>query len=162
VLRAAAGRVLGALQALGEERSVFGVVHSDPTPNNLIFEGGEARLIDFASCGWGHYLHDVAVALSALEAYGKRRAVLRAAFVEGYRSERPLSEGHMEHLGAFRAMRLARRAARALDRGTPAAREWDSERFSGAMKRIAAYVAGDGSLERMDLGSHQRCETPMQ
>jgi Ser/Thr protein kinase RdoA (MazF antagonist) len=152
VFRVAAERTCHALRELGEERDVFGLIHSDPTPNNFVFQDGEARVIDFASCGWGHYLYDVAVALSALEAHGEHRAGLRAAFLEGYRRERPIPEGHLGHLGAFRTMRLARRVATVLDRGDPARQQWGPARFSKVVERIEKYVASDGGVERMDLG----------
>ncbi len=151
-MRAAAGRVRDALRELGEERSVFGVIHCDLTPNNFVFQGREARVIDFASCSWGHYLHDVAVALSALEAFGEHRTELRAAFLEGYQRERPLPEEHLRHLGAFRATRLARGVARVLERGDPGPLKWGPIRFSNVTKRMEQYVASDGRLEQMDPG----------
>lgn len=116
-LRAAAERVRADLRDLGEDRSVFGIIHRDLTPENFVFHEDRAYAIDFDQCGPGHYLFDLAVTLSALEAYGQSRApTLQAALIEGYREERRLPEGHLRYLDTFMALRGGRRINRAIVR----------------------------------------------
>lgn len=153
VFRNAAERIDRDLRELSKERDAFGLIHTDLTPENFVFHNGEAYVIDFDSCGWGHYLYDLAVTLSALEAYGERSAEMRAAFLEGYQRERLLPEGYQKYLGAFRAMRLVRRVSMVFDRGDPAGRPWGPKRFTKVLERIEKYMASDGGVKRMDLGS---------
>lgn len=137
VLRAAAERVREDLRELGEDRSVFGVIHRDLTPQNFVFHEGGAYAIDFDDCGPGHYLFDLAVSLSALEVYGGGRArEMQEALLEGYRSERPLLAGRLRHLHAFVALRVAQRLNRAVTR----AREERRARHPGS--RRPGYLEG--------------------
>ncbi len=150
VLRAAAERVREELRELGDDRSVFGVIHRDLTPQNFVFHGGMAYAIDFDDCGLGHYLFDLAVALWALEIYGPERATaLQGALAEGYIPERPLPGGHLPHLHAFMALRLAQRLNRAVVR----AREERRPRRPGylvrpfeALKRFTELTGGEDPL----------------
>jgi Ser/Thr protein kinase RdoA (MazF antagonist) len=108
LFRATAERVRATMQRLGEEPSVFGLIHADIHTAYYLVEHGRIGLIDFEDCGWGYYLYDLAVVLDQIEAeYVEQAQVLRAALLHGYRQIRPLSADHEELLDIFIAMRLA-------------------------------------------------------
>lgn len=124
VFEAASHRVRRDLEALGKDRSVFGLIHRDLQPRNLIFHNGTVGAIDFDLCGRGHYLLDLTVTLAALRTHhGDRYLSLRDALFEGYRSERPLPKGFARYIGTFLVMRLVSEVNRDLalrDSGTTA------------------------------------------
>ena len=51
------------MQRLGQGPNVFGLIHADAHLDNVLFDGQQARLIDFDDCGFGYRIYDVAVAL---------------------------------------------------------------------------------------------------
>jgi Ser/Thr protein kinase RdoA (MazF antagonist) len=108
LFRATAERVSATMQRLGDNPSVFGLIHADIHTANYLVERGRIGLIDFEDCGWGYYLYDLAVVLDQIEAeYVEQAQVLRAALLQGYRQIRPLSAEHEALLDIFIAMRLA-------------------------------------------------------
>ncbi|MBT4137728.1 MAG: phosphotransferase [Candidatus Latescibacteria bacterium] len=90
---------------LGLHEDVYGVIHGDFHPRNILFMPNGVGAIDFDECGWGHYLHDVAVALMGIRNH-KRSDDLRFAFLKGYRAVRDLPEVLDGALDAFVAGRL--------------------------------------------------------
>ena len=105
LLDAAEHKVQHTMQALGEGRDVFGMIHADFYERNYLFHNGEIHAIDFDGCGWGYYLFDIGVAFSTLLARDNYPA-LRQAFLQGYRSVRPLSPEHEGLIDTFIAARL--------------------------------------------------------
>jgi Ser/Thr protein kinase RdoA (MazF antagonist) len=106
VFEAAARRVREDLEALGEGRDVFGVIHRDLGLDNLVFRDGTVGAIDFDLCGLGHYLLDVAAAIASLRPFHVERLDLMCeSFFEGYDRERPLPAGYRRHLRTFDVMR---------------------------------------------------------
>ncbi|HZT72434.1 MAG TPA: phosphotransferase [Terriglobales bacterium] len=93
-------RFAAAQRALGCGREVFGLIHGDLTFDNFLRHGGALRVIDFDDCGFGHFLFDLATLLDRIE-WRKNYPELRAAFLAGYRSRRPLSPAHELDLPAF-------------------------------------------------------------
>ncbi|MCE2441376.1 MAG: phosphotransferase [Candidatus Latescibacteria bacterium] len=89
-----------AMAQLGETSSVFGLIHGDLHQMNYVFLKGEARALDFDDCGRGYFLGDIGATLGPLVSR-KDFASLRAAFLRGYRSVRPLDAGHERMLTAF-------------------------------------------------------------
>lgn len=139
VFRAAAERVRRDLQELGQDSSVFGAIHRDLIPRNLVFRDGEVYAIDFENCGWGYYLFDLAVTISALEYYGGRCAPMQAAFLDGYQRERPLPEG--QYLETFMAMRVVRRVNRVL--ASPTRLPWGPRCLRGSVVGLEVFLASD-------------------
>jgi Ser/Thr protein kinase RdoA (MazF antagonist) len=90
---------------LGLRREVYGPIHGDFHPGNILFMSDGVGAIDFDECGWGHYLHDVAVALMGIRK-DERYADLRTAFLKGYRVVRDLPEVLDGALNGFTAGRL--------------------------------------------------------
>lgn len=89
-----------AMERLGETSSVFGLIHGDLHQMNYVFLRGEARALDFDDCGWGYYLGDMGATLGPLVSREDFPS-LRAAFLHGYRSVRPLDAGHERMLTSF-------------------------------------------------------------
>ena len=89
-----------AMAQLGKASSTFGLIHGDLHQMNYVFLKGEARALDFDDCGRGYFLGDMGATLGPLVS---RRdfASLRAAFLRGYRSVRPLDATHERMLTAF-------------------------------------------------------------
>ena len=93
-----------AIEDLGEEPDVFGLIHADLHMGNVLFGGGEARAIDFDDCGDGHWLYDIAVALfDHVENADWER--FRDAFLEGYATVREPPRFTDEHLATFMCAR---------------------------------------------------------
>lgn len=76
---------------LGTGRDVYGLIHSDLSFGNVLFDDREAMPIDFDDCGFGHYLYDLAVIFAGAWSqpdYPQRRDAVLA----GYREVRPLGD----------------------------------------------------------------------
>lgn len=150
VLRAVAERARREMLKLGEDRKVFGLIHRDIHPENLVFGRDGVSVIDFEGCGWGHYLYDLAVTLFRLEDHGNRGAALREAFLEGYQRVRPLSESHQVYLQTFVALRVVNKINGILLRDKPASHPQAAAFLSGspALGRLAEYAEGAKTRER--------------
>lgn len=104
IFGAVEGRVRAVMAQLGHGRKVFGLIHADAIPQNVVFQGEIVGVVDFDECSWGYYLYDLAPMLWMLRAqpgYG----ACRAALIEGYESVSPLPEGSLVALEAFIAAR---------------------------------------------------------
>jgi Ser/Thr protein kinase RdoA (MazF antagonist) len=75
------------MDTVGTSADVFGVVHGDLNPDNIIVaDDGTVQFIDLAQLALAPYLWDVGVALYQ---YSYQDASVRHALVTGYRSARP-------------------------------------------------------------------------
>ncbi|MBL8157017.1 MAG: phosphotransferase [Anaerolineae bacterium] len=104
VFGAVEGRVRAVMAGLGRGRDVFGLIHADVIPQNVVFQGEMVGAVDFDECSWGYYLYDLAPMLWMLRAevgYG----ACRAALIEGYETVSRLPEGWSEALETFMAAR---------------------------------------------------------
>lgn len=124
VFGAVEARVRAVMAQLGRGRDMFGLIHADAIPQNVVIQaqqidqesGGCAvarpypddvflvALVDFDECSWGYYLYDLAPMLWMLRAqpgYG----ACRAALIEGYESISGLPESWPEALETFMAAR---------------------------------------------------------
>lgn len=83
-------RMLNALEEFGTSPEVYGTIHADFTPENVLVSGDELVVIDFDDFGEGWYLFDLATVLFWFmrhRDYGR----FRTALLRGYREERALS-----------------------------------------------------------------------
>lgn len=80
--------------------SVYGVIHADLLVHNLLCDGESIAAIDFDDAGFGWYLYDISVALVGMidEPDG---AEVVAAFFDGYRTVRPMTEQQAGDLTVF-------------------------------------------------------------
>ena len=93
-----------AAAVVGSAAEVFGLIHGDFSFENVLFFGGEARVIDFDDCGRGYFLYDIATLMDYLE-WREDYARLRTALLDGYREERTLLREHEALLDLFLLVR---------------------------------------------------------
>jgi Ser/Thr protein kinase RdoA (MazF antagonist) len=89
-LEVAACQVQGMIETLGQKRNVWGLIHADLHEGNYLLHNEEFRPIDFARCGFGYYLYDIASSLQYL------LPTVRPSFFEGYQTIRKLPEHYLQ------------------------------------------------------------------
>lgn len=97
-------------QRLGDYGTVpdrFGLIHADMRLGNLLVDGERVTLIDFDDCGFCWFTYDFAAAISFHETSPTIPA-LRAAWLDGYRRIRSLTE---EDIASLDTMVMLRRMA---------------------------------------------------
>jgi len=92
------------LDAYGQGRDRFGLIHADTRLANLLLVGDSTRVIDFDDSGFGWFLYDVAAALSFFEDSPKVPDLVDA-WLRGYRTVRPLGAEHEAEIPTFIMMR---------------------------------------------------------
>jgi Ser/Thr protein kinase RdoA (MazF antagonist) len=95
------------LAAYGTSPDRYGLIHADMRLGNLLVDGDKVTLIDFDDCGFCWFTYDFAAAISFHETNPAVPA-LKAAWLAGYQSVRPLSP---EDLAVIDAMVMLRRMA---------------------------------------------------
>jgi Ser/Thr protein kinase RdoA (MazF antagonist) len=104
LLIAACDAACEALSDLGAGRDVAGLIHDRLTPDHILFDEEEIRLVGFGRCRRGHYASDLACVTMSLQ--GENAADLRAAFLEGYVGARPTPHELPDLLPPLSALRL--------------------------------------------------------
>jgi len=84
------------LRTLGKDDSIYGLIHADFVPENLLTENGRLKLIDFDDAGYGWHMFELATALY-FTLDDPRHSDIADALFAGYRSVRTLTE-HDERL----------------------------------------------------------------
>jgi Ser/Thr protein kinase RdoA (MazF antagonist) len=92
------------LAGLSIDSDHFGLIHSDLHLGNVMAHGDQLTVIDFDDCGYGWFVHELAVALHPVLG-DPIEAAARASLVEGYRSVHPLSDAEVERIDTFLAVR---------------------------------------------------------
>jgi len=92
------------LSALPQGPAVFGMIHADLHPGNLLVRGDDLAIIDFDDAAFGWRMYDIAVALTHQQA-APDFATVREAFLAGYREVRNLPEGEAAQLSLFLLVR---------------------------------------------------------
>jgi Ser/Thr protein kinase RdoA (MazF antagonist) len=92
------------LQRMSRDRSVYGVIHADLHPGNILIDDGRLAVIDFDDTAWGWYAYDIAVVLMNYQGDPHLPAYERA-YLAGYRSVRPLAPEILALLPTFRLIR---------------------------------------------------------
>jgi Ser/Thr protein kinase RdoA (MazF antagonist) len=94
-----------AMDDLSKGDDVYGMIHADLLPKNVLFDdAGAMAVVDFDDCAWGYDLYDLAPMLWASRHHA-RYADVQAALWTGYTSVRPQTRHFREHLEAFVAAR---------------------------------------------------------
>lgn len=145
---AATQRIRRDLSVLGESPDTVGLIHADLAPSNFVFRAGATCAIDFEECGWGYYLFDIAVALTALEDYGAHDDRLQAAFLDGYRGTGPLPTAVAEFRETFMALVLIKIVAWLLSWEDPALRPRGPSYLAYAVDRLRQFVERPASGPR--------------
>lgn len=92
--------MLHALAEFSYLPAVYGTIHADFTPENVLVSGEDLVVIDFDDFGDGWYLFDLATPLFFFQGHPEY-AAFRSQLLEGYRSERPLSAAEERLLDLF-------------------------------------------------------------
>jgi Ser/Thr protein kinase RdoA (MazF antagonist) len=92
------------LAAFGQHPARFGLVHADIRLANVLADGPTVRVIDFDDCGFSWFMYDFATAVSFMEDH-PQVPELRAAWVQGYRSETELEPAAEAELDTFVMLR---------------------------------------------------------
>jgi Ser/Thr protein kinase RdoA (MazF antagonist) len=104
LLADAVQRLTTDLTELGTDPAVYGVIHADFTPENILVRGEELVLIDFDDFGEGWHLFELATVLFFYRPHPRFPEFVDAVFA-GYRTQRPLDE---RQLRLWPGMLLAR------------------------------------------------------
>ena len=92
------------LERFGCSPDRFGLIHADLRLANLLETDNDTRVIDFDDAGLGWFLYDIATALSFMEDRDDLDELIDA-WVEGYRSEAPLSDEEVAEIPTFLMLR---------------------------------------------------------
>ena len=83
----------------GEGRDVFGLIHSDLEPHNIIISDGQPCPVDVMEFGFGYYLSDI---LTLSRHFSEDEQTI---FFEGYQEVRSLPTDYRQQLALFEALR---------------------------------------------------------
>ena len=125
VIQQAEKLVAEAMDTLGVDHSVYGLIHGDLHHKSLLFSSGRPVALDFDTCGYGYYVYDLSVAVWDLFSR-EDFANLRTALLNGYRKVRRLSEQEESLLTHFIAGRLMSQAL-----------VWAPRRFDPQLREVA-------------------------
>jgi Ser/Thr protein kinase RdoA (MazF antagonist) len=103
-LRSAQRSAAEVISAIGAGAEVWGLIHSDLRPSNILVDGGELTIIDFDDCGFSWRLYDFAAALTFYE-HRPVAKVMAAHWLDGYREVAPLGHADLELAGALSMIR---------------------------------------------------------
>jgi Ser/Thr protein kinase RdoA (MazF antagonist) len=104
LLLRARGRIARELAAYGTEPDRFGLIHADLVPENLLIDGARVQVIDFDDAGFGWHLFELATSLYFITG-DSVYPTARDALIQGYRSERELTDEALARLPLFLAVR---------------------------------------------------------
>ncbi|HSG24695.1 MAG TPA: phosphotransferase [Anaerolineales bacterium] len=105
VVDAAEKVVADAMAQLGVNDQVYSLIHGDLHLGSFQYLNGQPQILDFDTCGYGYYIYDLSVAVWDL--FDREDfASLKTALLQGYRTERQLSEEEEHLLMRFVAGRL--------------------------------------------------------
>ena len=91
---------------LKEDSSQFGLIHGDFWLGNLLINEQEIGLIDFADCGFGYWVYDLARFLNDYISVPDFSLYLEK-LLQGYSQIRPFPEEQLHHLKTFIASQYA-------------------------------------------------------
>jgi Ser/Thr protein kinase RdoA (MazF antagonist) len=95
MLTAAAEKIFAMMKTFGTAPDVWGLIHADLHDGNYLFYNEEIRPIDFARCGFGHYLYDIGESIQYL------MPQVRNSFFEGYQTTGKLPDGYLQAVEGF-------------------------------------------------------------
>ena len=84
----------------GERRDVFGLIHSDLEPHNIIIADGQPCPIDVVEFGFGYYISDI---LTLSRHFSEDE---QAIFFQGYQEIRPLPMNYRQQLALFQELNV--------------------------------------------------------
>ena len=84
----------------GERRNVFGLIHSDLEPHNIVISEGQPCPVDVMEFGFGYYISDI---LTLSRHFSEDEQTI---FFEGYQEIRPLPADYRQQLALFEELRV--------------------------------------------------------
>jgi Ser/Thr protein kinase RdoA (MazF antagonist) len=118
----------------------FGLIHADLRLTNLLVNDDGIYVIDFDDCGFSWFLYDFAAAASFIE-HKPYLPDLQAAWVEGYRTELPLTDVQVAQIPVFVMLRrILLTAWIASHSETPTARELGESYTSGTLELAERFL----------------------
>lgn len=139
VLEVAACQVQNMIETFGQTQDAWGLIHADLHESNYLSHNEELRPIDFARCGFGYYLYDVASSLQHL------LPTVRPSFFEGYQTIRKLPENYLQITESFFIMALIE--VLSFHAKNPQEHEWISKTVKEvAREHIPPYLTGESFL----------------
>lgn len=93
-------RIRKDLIAFGKTSQNYSMIHADMVPENVLVDGSHIRLIDFDDAGYGWHLFEMATSLYFSSAEVELDKLMQP-YIEGYRSERELSDEDLAMLPLF-------------------------------------------------------------
>ena len=100
------GKTKQVMDQLGKSSQVYGLIHSDLYPENILFKSGQALPIDFEDCGYGYWIWDIATAL-CLWPWTEDWTWMRDALFDGYLKVRTIPQEQIDLLDLFMAAQYA-------------------------------------------------------
>lgn len=88
------------LSAVSRTSENYSIIHADMVPENVLVDGTHIRLIDFDDAGYGWHLFEMATSLYFSNPEGSIDS-LAESYIEGYRTQRELSDKELQSFPAF-------------------------------------------------------------
>jgi Ser/Thr protein kinase RdoA (MazF antagonist) len=151
-LRGAIARLRSELASLGTGPEVYGLIHADFTPENILVRGDEFVLIDFDDFGEGWHLFELATIVFFFRPH-PRFAEYSEAVIAGYRTRRHLGE---DQLRLWTGMLLAR-GVTYLGWAAERAGDETSEFIAAHVAPVVVSLARDFLSERAELTDKTSC-----
>jgi Ser/Thr protein kinase RdoA (MazF antagonist) len=131
------------IDSLGEDKSVYNLIHADLHQGNYLFKGGMVRAIDFDDCGWGHFAYDMAISFWYL---GQHPALpeMRTAFLKGYRSVRNFPAEHEPFIDTFMALRSLLLMSFMASESNPRIRQFAPQFIASIHQRLKRFLGMEG------------------
>jgi len=143
ILEQACQLIKSKLETYGNSEDRFGLIHADLRLANLLIDGERLGVIDFDDCGFSWFMYDFATAISFFET-DPVIPDLQKAWIEGYRTVRPLSPEDEAMLPTFVALRrILLTAWLASHSETPTAKELGSAYTEDTVKIASDYLSSN-------------------
>ncbi|TBR58093.1 hypothetical protein B4U84_19305 [Westiellopsis prolifica IICB1] len=139
MLTQATQKIESMMKTLGQAQDIWGLIHADLHDGNYLFYNEQIRPIDFARCGFGYYLYDIAESLQYL------LPQVRSSFFEGYQTIRKLPENYLQIVEGFFVMAIIYNYSFHLN--NPKEHKWIADDVQHiAKKHLYKYLVGESFL----------------
>ena len=139
MLTVATQKIESMMKTLGQAQDIWGLIHADLHESNYLFHNEQIRPIDFARCGFGYYLYDIAESIQHL------LPQVRPSFFQGYQTIRKLPERYLQIVEGFFIMAIIYNYSFHVN--NPKEHEWISNDVQHIAKRhLYKYLEGESFL----------------
>ena len=136
---AAVQKSANTMNTLEELPNTWGLIHADLHEGNYLFHNEQIRPIDFALCGFGYYLYDIASALQYLT------PEVRISFLEGYQTIRQVPDHYVKMVEAFLIVAVLEIFSNHVN--NPKEHKWLAESATDiADKHVSRFLNGESFL----------------